>query len=94
MVNGSPLDASSKLKWDIGFNLGMNRNKIIKLSDDLKITYLAGGFGRSGTPVVQEGGSYGDLLAFKWQRDDNGNFVVNAAGLPVANNRSGIHRQF
>lgn len=82
-VSGSPLDASSKLKWDVQFNLGMNRNKIVKLSDDLKITYLAGGFGRSGTPVVQEGGSYGDLLAFKWQKDDKGNYVVNASGLPV-----------
>jgi len=83
VVNGTPLDPSSKLKWDIQFNLGMNRNKIIKLSDDVKIFYLAGGFGRSATPVVKEGGSYGDLLGFKWQRDDKGNFVVNASGVPV-----------
>jgi outer membrane receptor protein involved in Fe transport len=84
VLNGTPLDVSSKLKWDVQFNLGINRNKIIKLSDDIKIAYLGGGFGRSGTPIVQEGGSYGDLVAFKWMTDDNGRRVVNATGVPVS----------
>ena len=49
----------------------------------VKIFYLGGGFGRSGTPVVEEGKAYGDLLAFKWKTDAKGNRVVDAAGKPV-----------
>ncbi len=56
----------------------MNRNKVIKLSDDVKTMYLTGGngFGRSATPQVTEGGRFGDLIGYKWMRDANGNFVV------------------
>lgn len=74
---------SKILTWDVTFNLGMNRNKIVELSPDVKTFYLGGGFGRSATPVVQEGKSYGDLLAFKWATDTKGNRIVDAKGQPV-----------
>jgi hypothetical protein len=83
VLNGTPLSSSSKLKWDIQFNLGMNRNTVVELSDDIKRFYLGGGFGRSATPIVEEGGSYGDLVAYKWMTHDNGSRVVTAGGLPV-----------
>ena len=83
VLNASPV-SSSNLKWDIQYNLGMNKNKIVELSDAVKVSYLGGGFGRSATPIVKEGGSYGDLLAFKWMKDANGNRVVTPAGLPVS----------
>jgi len=85
ILNATPIK-SRDLTWDIAVNLSLNRNKIIRLDPDVKIVYLGGntGFGRSGTPIVQEGGSYGDLLAFKWQRDSKGNLVVDSAGKPVS----------
>jgi TonB-linked SusC/RagA family outer membrane protein len=76
----------SSLVWDVNFNLGVNRNKVVELTPELKRTFLAGnaGFGRSATPVVEVGGSYGDMWGYKWQRDANGNFVVDAnTGLPI-----------
>jgi TonB-linked SusC/RagA family outer membrane protein len=83
VLNASPI-STPDLKWDIQYNLGINRNKIVKLSDEVKISYLGGGFGRSATPVVKEGGSYGDLLAFKWMKNADGERVVTSAGLPVS----------
>ncbi len=83
VLSATPI-RSKDLTWDIAVNLSLNRNKIITLSPDLKITYLGGGYGRSGTPVVQEGGSFGDLLAYKWKRDAKGELVVTAAGKPVS----------
>ncbi|SHG85408.1 TonB-linked outer membrane protein, SusC/RagA family [Chryseolinea serpens] len=87
VVTGSPL-AGRALNWDVTFNLGMNRNKIVSLDKDIKETPLGGGYGRSATPIVKEGGRYGDLTSFKWQRDASGNFMVIAdgeknAGTPV-----------
>jgi len=82
VVEATPV-RNNDFSWDATLNLAFNRNKIISLSDDVKIFYLGGGFNRSATPVVEEGKSYGDLLAFKWATDDKGEFVVDANGKPV-----------
>jgi TonB-linked SusC/RagA family outer membrane protein len=75
VVNGTPVK-NKNFSWDVTLNLALNRNKVIKLSDEIKIFYLGGGFGRSGTPVVKEGNSYGDLLGFKWATDAKGNRLI------------------
>jgi hypothetical protein len=92
VLNATPIK-NRDFDWDIDLNFALNRNKIVKLSNDLKIVYLAGGFGRSGTPVVTEGGSYGDLLAYQWQKDAKGNHMVidtgANAGKPLTTDISG-----
>lgn len=82
VLSGSPV-RQRNLSWDLSFNYSLNRNKIVALDKDVKLTTLGGGYGRSATPVVQEGGSYGDLLAYRWATDAKGNRVVDAKGKPV-----------
>jgi TonB-linked SusC/RagA family outer membrane protein len=84
VMNATPVKNAS-FKWDMAFNLGMNRNKVISLSDDIKEAYPGGnsGYARTATPVVRTGGSYGDLYSKKWKTDDQGRYVVGANGLPV-----------
>jgi len=82
VVNGFPI-RNKDFSWETQLNLALNRNKVIELSDDVKIFYLGGGFGRSATPVVEEGKPYGDLLAFKWATDDKGSRMVTKDGKPV-----------
>jgi TonB-linked SusC/RagA family outer membrane protein len=88
VLTGTPVK-SDNLTWDVAVNVGINRNKIIKLSDDIKETTLTGGsgFGRSATPVVKEGGSFGDLLGYKWKTDANGNYMVKADGTPMISDK-------
>src|SRR6185295_11055116 len=81
VLNATPVK-SGQLAWNIAFNMGLNRNKIISLTKDVKSFDLEG-FSRSATPQIKEGGSYGDMVGFGWQRDDNGNYVVSATGKPV-----------
>jgi TonB-linked SusC/RagA family outer membrane protein len=81
VVNGSPVRGKD-FSWDVTLNVALNRNKVIALSDEVKIFYLGGGYGRSATPVVEEGKSYGDLLAFKWATDAKGSRLVTADGKP------------
>ena len=102
VINGTPLREGT-LKWDIDFNMGMNRNKIIELTATTKEFTLAGGFGRSATPLVKEGGSYGDMQGFFWKNtadvlDANGKVtshstsgtpLVTATGLPLSSITSG-----
>jgi TonB-linked SusC/RagA family outer membrane protein len=82
VINGTAIKHRD-FSWDLTLNFATNKNKIISLSDEVKTFYLSGGFARSATPVVQEGGSYGDLLAFKWATDAKGNYTVDANGKPL-----------
>ncbi len=82
VLNGTPV-ANKDFSWDVNLNFALNRSKVIALSDDVKIFYLGGGFGRSATPVVEEKKAYGDLLAFKWATDSKGQHIVDSAGKPV-----------
>ena len=88
VINGTPVKGRN-FSWDMNLNLALNRNKIIELSEDIKQVYLAGGYGRSGTPVVKEGGSYGDMLAYQWERGAKGGYLVTAAGKPLTTDVSG-----
>ena len=71
VLNGTAIK-NKNFTWDMTFNFATNTSKVVELSPDIKIFYLGGGFGRSATPVVEEGKSYGDLLAFKWATDARG----------------------
>ena len=87
ILNGTPVK-SQNFTWDVAFNLGINRNEIVELYADNPnlVAYLGGGnaYGRIGSAVVTKGGSFGDMYTKKWQRNDAGNLVVSAAGLPIA----------
>ena len=88
VVNGTAVKTRN-FTWDMTLNLSLNRNKIVSLSPDIKTVYLSGGFGRSGTPVVKEGGSYGDLLAYQWQRGPKGDLLLTPSGKPLTTDISG-----
>jgi len=85
---------SKDFTWDANLNMAKNTNTIVELSPDIKKAFLGGGYGRTGSPVVFEGGSYGDLYAYKWKRNDAGAFVVDANGKPVTNSEQELIGNF
>ena len=91
VVNATPI-TTGDFTWDIAFNLGMNRNKVVSLTETVKeFTIVDSGFGRSATPVIREGESFGDMLGFFWMNtadvyDADGKFVSHSnAGTPLVN---------
>jgi TonB-linked SusC/RagA family outer membrane protein len=81
VLNATPI--KSDLTWDIAFNLGMNRNKVVKLTETVKeFSVVDSGFGRSATPVIKEGESFGDMKGFFW---------MNTADVYDANNKLVSH---
>jgi len=94
MINATPLK-DRDMSWDISLNMGLNRNKVIALSPDIKVAYLAGGFGRSATPQVAEGGAYGDLVGFQWAKNSSGQYMVHTnTGLPITTDKAGQQQSF
>ena len=83
VIEGSPIQ-TNVFKWNVTLNIAMNRSKVVYLDRNIKTFYLGGGYGRSATPVVEEGKAFGDLLAFKWATDAKGNHIVDPlTGKPI-----------
>ena len=102
VLNATPI--KSEFIWDIAFNLGMNRNKVVELTETVKqFLVVDSGFGRSATPIIREGESFGDMVGFFWMNtadvyDADGKFVshssngtplVTPAGLPLSSITTG-----
>ncbi len=88
VLNATPVKTKD-FNWDMALNFALNRNKVIRLSPDEKVVYLSGGFGRSATPQVAEGGSYGDMVGFQWVKNAKGQHEVDSLGRPVTSNGIG-----
>lgn len=71
---------SEKFGWTTSANFTANRNKIIELHPKLGNTYPVGG----NYNVLRVGGSFGDLWARTFRRDDNGKIIVTDAGAPLS----------
>lgn len=83
MLNIQPV-RSKDFTWDLGLNYAYNKSKVVKLDPSIRYIYLSSNSNvRAATPVVREGGEFGDLYGYHWLRDASGNFVVNDNGLPV-----------
>jgi hypothetical protein len=93
VVFGTPVK-SGKFSWDVSYNLGINRNKIVELSPELnEVTLRNNAPERVADPVVKVGGSYGDIKGYSWERKD-GRYVVTADGTPVRSSQRSILGNF
>lgn len=102
-LNATPMKTGA-FTWDVAFNLGMNRNKVVSLTETVKeFLIVDSGFGRSATPVLREGESFGDMLGFFWMNtadvydadgklvshSDAGTRLVTATGAPLSSITTG-----
>jgi TonB-linked SusC/RagA family outer membrane protein len=72
---------SKGLNWDISLNFTRIRNRVEKMPTGItEITYYDQG--RTALRIV-EGGSIGDLYGFEWTKNQTGDIVIGATGLPV-----------
>ncbi len=70
-------------EWNTLINWSTNKNKIISLTKTTKRQILSEGTGLPFQIVAEEGGSYGDIYGTAYERDNQGNIVIGASGVPV-----------
>ncbi len=88
-MNIVPIRQAKGLNWDVAMNFAKNTNKVVKLADDIKQAFLAGGYGRTAGPIVKEGEKYGELYGEGWKKDAQGRRIVDANGKPVGSTAGG-----
>lgn len=69
--------------WDLVLNYSKNTNKIIALTDQTKIFVLSDPSVSFLKVVAQEGGLYGDILGYTYQRNASGQILVDDNGIPL-----------
>jgi TonB-linked SusC/RagA family outer membrane protein len=83
-LNATPLKTAGGFQWETLLNWSQNTNKILSLTADTKKQILSDGTGISNMQIVaEEGGSFGDLYGYAYERDAQGRVVVGKDGLPI-----------
>ncbi|MCC9165226.1 SusC/RagA family TonB-linked outer membrane protein [Pontibacter harenae] len=73
---------SQDFAWDVTFNFGRNRSKVVELADGLS-NYLASTQRNDTRLEHRVGGDWGMLVGRMWNRDENGNVLVQSNGIPT-----------
>lgn len=82
-LNGTPVQTSSGFTWDTQLNWAKNDNKIIELTGDTKEQILSDPSVTFLRVVAREGGSYGDIYGYGYQRNDAGQVIIGETGVPL-----------
>lgn len=78
LLKGAPI-ATSKYRWDLTLTAANQYSKIVKLYEGITSKYIDG---TNGFQVwAEEGKTIGEIKAFDYERDENGNKVVNENGM-------------
>lgn len=83
LFGGIPVQTDN-FSWDISFNIAHNRNKLVEFLKDLENFQFTSTNGGIVSVQATKGGGYGDIYGTTWKRNEKGQLVVNAEGIPIA----------
>jgi len=76
-LTGTPV-SNNDFSWDVAFNFGYNKNKIVELAEGIDVLTLGNAIG--GPTIINAVGlPYSTVRAYVMRRDDNGTLVYNKA---------------
>ena len=73
---------NDKFTFDANINLAKNKSKIEKLDPDVS-RYEFGSLNNGVSIVAIEGDPFGEIYGYGYTKDDNGNKIIGADGLPI-----------
>ncbi|MGJ1238788.1 SusC/RagA family TonB-linked outer membrane protein [Sphingobacterium siyangense] len=82
------LDAikNDDFKWTTSVNFTYNKNKIVKLADEITEFTLTGESRNNFASKLKVGGSFGDIYGQDFVRDGQGRIIISEDGIPQKNN--------
>lgn len=79
-IHAKPI-RTEDFEWESNVNFSSNKNEIIELHPELQGRYeLSKSEGYA--LYINEGGSFGDIYVYQFERDDQGRILVNDEGVP------------
>ena len=80
VLSATPVQTTD-FSWDITANFSSYNSKVVSINGDTERLVLNSG-GRSVNAIITKGGEYGDFYVKGYERDDEGNILINENGLP------------
>lgn len=81
-LTGTPIKTNN-FEWGIDLNFSKNKNSIISLHPDINTYTISEARWAGAAVVAQVGGQYGTIMGRDFLRNENGDKVVAANGLPL-----------
>lgn len=83
IIGATPV-VTNDFRWKTSVNYSTNKNKVIELHPELNsFVYGEEGFSMNYAMRLKEGGSFGDIYGWKFDRDEDGNIKLDNEGLPL-----------
>lgn len=80
-VDFTPVE-STNFRWNSSLNLSQNKNKINELIAS-NPDYIVGGDNEGFNSQIKAGGSFNDVYIYKFARNDAGQIILDASGIPT-----------
>jgi TonB-linked SusC/RagA family outer membrane protein len=84
MLNATPVE-SGDFRWDMNLNFATFNNEVVELNEDAGVESIIAGSTWAADVRVQKGFPYMSLFGQTFQTDEDGNTIVGANGIPLAN---------
>ncbi|TLP71703.1 SusC/RagA family TonB-linked outer membrane protein [Maribacter sp. ACAM166] len=81
IVLGGTLIDNPDFSWDLNLNFATNQNEVLAIADGFDRLTVDSDFIRD--YVLEVGGEFGDIYSRGYERNDDGNVIVDAFGLPI-----------
>ncbi len=81
-ISGTPIE-NKNLKWNIGFNVAGNRGRLDGLPEGLEVMYVTDVQYAGAQAASFNGGKFMAIAGTQWNRDDNGNIILDKNGMPT-----------
>src|SRR5690606_13870582 len=81
MLTANPVKKEG-FNWNTTVNFALNRNKVLSLLPGIEQASISPST-NFGSLLIKPGGAYGDIYGYKWARNEDGQYQINANGLPV-----------
>jgi len=81
VVLGATIARNDNFSWDLDINFARNVNEVLAIADGFDKLTVNSDFIRD--YVLEVGGQYGDIFSRGFERNDQGNVIVDDLGLPI-----------
>ncbi len=81
-ISGTPIEKKN-FTWDIALNMAGNRGTLDGLPEGLEVMYLTDVQYANMQAASFNGGKFMAIAGYKWNRDDNGNVILDDNGMPT-----------
>jgi len=88
LVIGATPVKTDKFSWDINLNWASNRNEVLKLAPGVDEISTEAAFASNGSYAIV-GEPYGVIYGTKWRRNEAGELLIGANGLPLVDPKRG-----